>query len=316
MPIFVPIVIGVVAASGAVTVSQSLRTKKFQKVYKEAYAHTQEIQASLQEQDREFNRQAGEYSQAKALAALDLQKAVDFLQKAKMKYREFQVDTAAPELQAGLERIEFQAEVLHTVLRTAGGPAAAAVAAGAPAGIYTAVGLFEVASTGTPIASLSGTAAHSTIMAAIGRAGGGAGLAAGATTLSTISLSLNIVTLPLSVGAAFWSIKKGNDVKKQIEKEIQKMATAETSMARQSALMNAVMHRMSDNRQSIAAAQNALTRQLNQSDPGNLEQTHGVYRLADLLAYAIDAEVITPAQARELGIKINAPALPGAPGAN
>lgn len=310
MPIFIPIVIGVAVVSSAVSVSQNLRIRNLKKLYNEAYAHTQAVHADLQEQIRTFNWKAQEYGYAKALAAQDLQQAVDFLAKARLKHREFQIGAATPEIQARLDHIEFQTQTFQTVLRAASGPAAAAGAA-AP-GIYAAVGLFSVATTGTQIPSLSGAAAHAAKMAAIGRdlGIGGSGMAAGSTALSSITLGLNIISLPISLGAAAWSVKKSLEVKNQVEEEIKKLAATETDIVRQSALIGAITRRMADNRDSIAAAQTALLQQLKQSDPEDIEQTHGVYRLADLLSQAIDAEVITPAQARELGIRIDAPARP------
>ena len=209
------------AASGAVTVSQTIRSKKRRKVYQEAYAHAEAIQNQLEHQAADFNRQAENYGRAKAEETVYLQKAVDFLEKAKLKHRDFQVGTAPEKFQTDMERIELQTQLFQAVLRTASGPAAAA-AVGAPAGIYAAVGLFGTASTGTAIGSLSGTAAHSATMAAIGRmiGIGGAGMAAGSAALAAITTTLNIVALPISLGADAWSVKKGNDVKTQVEAEL------------------------------------------------------------------------------------------------
>ena len=74
-------------------------------------------------------------------------------------------------------------------------------------------------------------------------------------------------------------------------------------MAQQSTAMNAVVRNMQTNQQAIHRAQSALSQGLRQSDPQNLEEAHDVYNLANLLAHAIDFQVMTPNQARILGIK-------------
>ena len=307
MPVpLIAIGIGVAAASGVVTVSQTIATKQLQKTYKTAYAQAEISQNNLQDQAEEFNQRAEDYGQAKVLAAADLQRAVDFLKQAKLKHREFQVPATNLDMPAQIDRLEFQTEVLKTVMRTAGGGLTATGAAVAPAGIYAAVGLFGTASTGTAISSLSGAAAHSATMAWIGRAVtlGGAGMAAGSTALTAISLGLNIITLPLSVGAAFWSVKKGREIKEKVAAEMAKIAAAEKDMALQSATMDTVIRQMSIGKQAIQSAKNTLIHGLRDSDPERIEDAHAVYNLANLLSHAIDAEVITKSQAQILGIKL------------
>ena len=297
--------LGLAAASGIVTVSQMVRTKQWQKEYQKAYDHAVETQHQLQLQAAEFNRQAEDYGLAKVQASGDLQRAVEFLKKAQLKDRDYQAPTAHPEdRQARIEEFDLQVQTLQAVLRTASGPAAAAAAAGAPAGLYAAVGLFGTASTGTAISSLSGAAFHNAVMAAIGRLAGGAGMAAGSTALTAISVGLNIVSLPISLGAAYWSIKKGNEAKAQVQKELTKIAAAITAMAEQSAVMEVVQRQMSIGKQAIQSARYSLSQALLQNDPENPEEAHAVYKLADVLAHAIDAQTLTPRQAEILGIEI------------
>ena len=312
LPLLLIPAVGIAAVSGVVTVSQTIATKQLQKTYKTAYAQAEASQHALQNQAEEFNHQAEEYGQAKILAAADLQRAVDFLKKAQLKHRDFSVAATDLDMPAQIDKLEFQAEVLKTVMRTASGGLTAAGAAVAPAGIYAAVGLFGTASTGTAISTLSGAAAHSATMAWIGRAVtmGGAGMAAGSTALTAVSLGLNLITLPLSVGAAFWSVKKGREIKAKVAAEMAKIAAAETDMAHQSATMDAVMRQMAVGQRAIQSAKTSLIQGLRDADPDNLEDAHTVYNLANLLSHAIDAEVITEAQARLLGIKMKGPAGP------
>ena len=305
MPLpLIAIGIGVAAASGAVTISQTMRVKKHKKICQEAYTHAEAIQDRLECHAAEFNRQAEDYGRAKAQETIYLQKAVDFLEKAKLKHREFQVGTAPETFQADMERIELQTEMFKAVMRAASGPAASAAALSAPAGLFAAVGLFGTASTGTAISSLSGAAAHSATLAAIGRmiGIGGAGMAAGSATLTAVSVGLNIVTLPISLGAAAWSVKKGNDVRAQVETELRKLAEAE--METKMSIISAVSRNMSLNQRAMAAARNSLTMELAQANPGSMEDAHAVYELANLLSHAIDVTVITPQQARQLGIEV------------
>lgn len=307
MPLpLIAIGIGVAAASGTVTISQTMRVKKHKKIYQEAYTHAEAIQDRLECHAAEFNRQAEDYGRAKAQETVYLQKAVDFLEKAKLKHREFQVGTAPETFQADMERIELQTEMFKAVMRAASGPAASAAALSAPAGLYAAVGLFGTASTGTAISSLSGAAAHSATLAAIGRmiGIGGAGMAAGSATLTAVSVGLNIVTLPISLGAAAWSVKKGNDVRAQVETELRKLAEAEAEMETKMSIISAISRNMSLNQRAMAAARNSLTMELAQANPRSMEDAHAVYELANLLSHAIDVTVITPQQARQLGIEV------------
>lgn len=310
MPLpLIPIAIGAAAISGGVALSQVIRTKKLRKVYEEARAHAEQTERRTQRTADEFKSSASAYGYAKAQASESLQQAAEFLKKATVKHRDFYVGT--PEsFQTRLEQIEFQAQTLQNILRTVAGPTTAAAGAAAPIGIYTAVGLFGVASTGTSISSLSGAAANSAILAAIGRAVGGAGMAAGAQTLATVATTLNIIALPISIGSAIWSVKKGNDTARTVENAVRELSTTETQMEKQISIMRAVIRRMGELRTSINSEKDLLLKQLSQSDPDNLEHAHAVYELADLLGRTIDAEAITPAQAADLGIKVNAPALP------
>lgn len=306
LPFLVPIVIGVAATSGAVTVSQTFRVRKHRKIYQEAYDHAETLQEELNGQAAEFNRQAEDYGRAKAEETVYLQQAVDFLEKARLKNREFAIGAAPETYRADLERIELQTRTIQSLLRAASGSAAAAAAIYAPAGIYAAVGLFGTASTGTAISSLSGAAFHSATMAAIGRLVtlGGAGMAAGSATLTAVSVGLNAFSLPLSLGAAAWSVKKGNDVKTQVEAELRKLAAAEVEMEAKLALLTAVARNMAVNRQAMASARHSLTLELARANPESMEDAHAVYELANLLSHAIDNPVITPDQAERLGIEI------------
>ena len=308
IPLLVLIPAGIAVASGVVTIGQTFVTKSLQKSYKEAYSRAEASQNALQRKAKEFNEQAADYGRVKIAAAEDLQAAVEFLKKARMKHREFSVAATDLDWTAQVERLELQTEALKTALLTAGGGLTATGAAVAPAGIYAAVGLFGTASTGTAISSLSGAAFHSAKMAWIGRAVtlGSGGMAAGSTALTAVSIGFNLITLPLSLGAAFWSVKKGKEIKEKVTAELAKIAAAETDIARQNAAFDAVAYQIEIGKKTLQSAQNSLRQGLEQSDPDNPQDAHAVYSLADLLAHAIDAEIISEVQSKILGLQVKA----------
>ena len=314
MPLpLIPIAAGMAVGSSVIGISQGFRINKQKKIYEEAQEHAQNTEGRYNSSAEDFKKRSGEYGYTKAQASETLQQAAEFLRKAKVKNRDFYVGNPQ-DFTMRLEELQIQAKTFQTILQTVVGPTFAAGTAAAPAGIYTAVGLFGHAGTGARIAGLSGAARHSAILANIGRTVGGTGMSAGANALSAlskISIGLSIITVPITLGVAIWDIKNANKVEAQITSAVDEIISYEQKLEHQVSAMQAIMRRISEAARAVTSAQSALAKQLGLSDPDNEQHAHAVYKLADLLGRAMDAEVITKEQAQILGIAINAPALEG-----
>ena len=197
--------------------------------------------------------------------------------------------------------VDLHHEVLKSVGRGVAGIAGGAGAAGVTvAGLYTAAGIFGVASTGVRIATLSGAAANSARLAWLGGgalAAGGAGIAGG---VARLALGANIVTVPIGIAAAAWGEWKAEQIKRNVELALNDFAGAEAKMHGKITVMLAAQPRIDELHTAISEAQLALERQIEQSDVANIGDAHRVYRLAKTLAVLLEEPILTPEQQRTL----------------
>ena len=173
-----------------------------------------------------------------------LERAAEFLQKAKVKHREFEnLNASIPEVDLLHWKEIHQATIKSIGIGTAGIAGGAGAATLTAAGLYRAAGLFGVASTGTPISGLTGAAAHSARMAWLG---GGAVSAGGEewqqarppSLLQPVWRPYPSRSVPPAGGQ--W---KAHQLKGKVEESLSEFAKAETRMHHQTAIMNAGMRR-------------------------------------------------------------------------
>lgn len=313
MPLPLLVIGGVAAANLAVTGASMVRTRIDKKRYQEAETDTQAAINQANQAVHNFNTATEALAQAKLDSAATLRQAAEYLEKAKVKHRDFTI--ANPEFTARMETIKLQSQVLNDLMGTITGSAAAAFGYGAtavPQAIYAFVGMFGTASTGAAISGLSGAAQHSATMAAIGRAipfaaGNMAGGASALGTIGSVMSSLNIVMMPVGIAAAAWSVKKAKDNHRQIGEAIEKMAAAQVKAIQQESVLKAGISRSNEIKSIIQREHRNLREQLAISDQHTQEEMHIVFRLADLLGKTIDTPILTPAQQQTLGINNPAP---------
>ena len=197
------VAIGLAAAGISIgsTVHSTLKVRKWKKIHDEALEKCRETEASVKATANRFNRQAKQFGEFRVNNLEGLKEAAEFLQKAKVKHREFkELNASIPDVTI-LHWQDLHQATLKSVGRgTAGIAGAAGAATVTVAGMYTAAGIFGVASTGAPIAGLTGAAAHSARLAWLGGgaiSAGGAGMAGG---LSTLALSANEWQYPSGSG--------------------------------------------------------------------------------------------------------------------
>ena len=167
-------------------------------------------------------------------------------------------------------------------------------------GVYTAAGIFGTASTGVRIATLSGAAAHSARMAWLGGGAltaGGAGMAGGMATLMTTA---NVVMAPVSLAAAVLMERQASKLQRQVEEKLREFARFETKMKRKDTLATTARRRMDEKRTAILELGGRLKKSLEQADPEDQGSAYGVYLQAKALSEALDSEILTPVQLREL----------------
>ena len=120
MPIpLIPIaLIGASAIGAGIGISQAIRARKLKKIYAEAWANGQRTHQRMKSTARDFEERAGAYGNTKAQASDTLKEAADFLEKARVKHRDFYVGTPQ-DFQMRLEQMQFQAEELQLAIPVA-----------------------------------------------------------------------------------------------------------------------------------------------------------------------------------------------------
>ena len=247
------LIVGAVAGgvSLGMTAHSALKKRKWRKIHDERRAEVLVIQ---KEASRKYDKllQAGEgLGHTRVHASLTLEEAATYL-RAVAKQLNLQ---SLPKIPNDVleEWSSLRTEIIRSLGLGLGGAAVAGATATAGSALYTAAGLFGVASTGTRIANLSGVAANSARLAWIGGgavAAGGGGVALGSTILNVLSKA-NIVTAPLGLALSFWSEKQAHDYEKRVTAELKELTEAEIKLRRKSTAMPKAMLRIEEIQGSI-----------------------------------------------------------------
>ena len=297
MPVPFIIIGGAAVVSIGSSIHSTMKTRKWKKIHAEALEKCKANWARTKAVADDFNAQAEEFGKFRVNSMEHLEVVAEFLQKAKVKHRDFEdLNASIPEVVLLHWKELHQAIIKSIGIGTAGIVGGVGAATATVAGLYQAAGIFGVASTGTRIANLTGAAAHSARMAWLGGgalSAGGAGMAGG---LATLGTAASVAAIPIGLGAAGLGQWKAHQLKGKVEEALRDFAKSEAKMRQQAAIMNAGMQRTSELRDSIQNAASALTGQLAQSDENNLEDLHQVYKLAHMLAQLLEEPVLTPEQ--------------------
>lgn len=220
-----------------------------------------------------------------------LGKAVEFLDKAKLKEREIlEKFDISPQMLLDWKKASVQAvEVLGGLVSSAASGAATAASA------YGLVGMLASASTGTAISALSGAAATNATLAWLGGgtlAAGGGGVAAGTLVLGGLVAGPAIMVIGF---VADWQIAK---VERKVEKYVSDMVDEENKRKIMTAL-DVVVKRVHELSGVTRKTESELNNLLQQGNPSDMMDAYMVAKtaraLGDLLEIAIldkDGQII------------------------
>ncbi len=304
------VAIGLAAAGISIgsTVHSTLKVRKWKKIHDEALEKCRETEASVKATANGFNRQAKQFGEFRVNYLEGLKEAAEFLQKAKVKHREFE------ELNASIPDVTIlHWQDLHQATLKSVGRGTAGIAGAAGAATVTVAGRIaflvpDVHRGGHLRGRLNGSA-HSgphrrrrpqrqtRLVGRWSASAGGAGMAGG---LSALALSANVVALPIGIGAAAWGQWKASQLKGKVELALKDFARAEVRMREQAAVMTVGGKRIDELEESILNARSSLTGQLQVSDEDNIEDLHRVDKLAHTLAELLEQPALTPEQQRVL----------------
>ena len=264
MPIPLIIAGGATVISLGTTVHSSLKQRKWKKIHDERLTEVQAVQKQAENVYSVLKISGESLGRVRVQATDTLKEAAVYLSRVTKQYR----TESIPEIPSDIlkEWITLQSEIAQSVgIGVAGATLSGVTAAAGPA-LYTAAGLFGVASTGTRIAGLSGAAANSARLAWIGggavaAGGGGGGVALGSTILNVINRA-NVVAAPIVVAVGIWNEKKAHDLEKKVTAQIKEFAAEEAKLRRKMTAMHMSTERAGEIEVSVRATDDALKEQL------------------------------------------------------
>lgn len=215
-----------------------------------------------------------------------LRDAADFLVRANVKERDWDVPNITPEQFAEIE--DVVASLGDIAARLGFSYAGSGVAgAGAAAGAYAAASAFGTASTGAAISGLAGAAARNATLAWLGGgslASGGGGMAAGMASLAGIALA------PLAIIPPVVAWRRARRQSAEIDEAISRMREHEAEFRKHKAELTALRERAREMSEATGEVEQALKETLPLASPDNLEDVYRVAILAKALADLLDTE--------------------------
>ena len=226
-----------------------------------------------------------ELGQTRLEAVVTLGKAVEFLERAKLKDRKL------------LEKFEITPEQLVQwrtasvraveVLGGVAGSAASGVATAAAC--YGLVGTLATAGTGTAISALSGAAATNATLAWLGGgsiAAGGGGVAAGTLVMG------GLVVGPAILVASFFAHGTAGDIENKVDSHIAEMDVDEAEKKKLVAALKAVVSRVDEVEGSTRELKSKLEQLLDTCSPTNEEEAYMVARAAVSLGALLEIAIL------------------------
>ena len=287
MPLpIIPIALGALAWTGVgVSLLAGRKMRRDKKRYKARREIYEQRHNSYVAFVSDVSAEIDDLHEQRVAAQETLREAADFLVRANVKERSFDVESQiTPEEFAELKKVLAGLSDLAAGLG-AGLAGGASIGAAAAAGTYAAVGALGTASTGTAIGSLAGIAARNATLAWLGGgslAAGGGGVAAGMVSLA------GIVTAPLAVVPAIVMGMKAKNQSKRIDEEIGKMDISEARIGKHRAELRAVRHRVQEMSKSVREVEQSLKDILGRASVDVVEDVYRVASVAKALAELLD----------------------------
>ena len=218
-------------------------------------------------------------------AVATLEKAVEFLDKAKLKERDlFEKFNITPE-----QLVQFKTMSVHAKEILGGGISALGSGVATAAAAYGLVGTLASASTGTAISTLSGAAASNATLAWLGGgtlAAGGGGVAAGTLVFG------GLVVGPALLVASFFAQAKARDIENQVQRHIAEMDIDEAKKRKISTGLDAVLARVAELKASTITLRIELENLLSSSSPQNEHDAYLVAKTAVALGKVLDIAIL------------------------
>ena len=228
MPIPLLLIGGVAAAASlGMTAHSAWKQRKSKRIHDERLAEVLIVQNEAETAYDGLIKLGEQLGRAQVQASKTLEDAALYLRAVAKQFQAGSLPNIPNDILA--EWISLRSEMSKTLGLGVTGSVASAATAGAGSALYTAAGLFGVASTGTRIAGLSGAAAHKATLAWIGGgavATGGGGVALGGTILNVLSKA-NVVMAPIAIATAVWGEKKAHDFEKKVTAKLVEFDEAE-----------------------------------------------------------------------------------------
>ena len=259
MPIPLLVIGGVAAAASLGMAAHSAwKQRKWKKIHDERLAEVVTVQNEAETVYDGLVKLGEQLGRARVQASKTLEDAALYLRAVA---KQFELESL-PDIPDDIleEWISLRSEISKTLGLGVTGSVASAATAGAGSIVYTAAGLFGVASTGARIAGLSGAAAHSARLAWIGGgaiAAGGGGVALGSTILNVLSKA-NIALAPIALAAGVWGEKKAHDFEKKVTAKLEEFDEAEKKFRRKITAMRSSNPRLKELLGSVENTDRAL----------------------------------------------------------
>ena len=276
-PITLTVTGGVAAAvSLGINAHSFWKNRKWKKIHEERLAELLIVQGEAEAVYDELIRAGERLGYARVQASKTLDEAALQLRAVAKQYKLESLPDIPDEILA--EWVSLQSEISQSLGIGLGAVATSTATAVAPSALYTAAGLFGVASTGTRISGLAGAAANSARLAWIGGgaiATGGGGVALGSTILNVLSKA-NFVTAPIGLLTAAWGEKKARDLEKKVIAELEEFKEAERKLREQITAMQLSVPCMEEIFSSVQEVDQALQDLLQKARAIPAQESKGV----------------------------------------
>jgi hypothetical protein len=218
-------------------------------------------------------------------AVVTLGKAVEFLERAKIKDRKlFEKFDITPE-----QLVQWKTASVRAVEVLGGVAGSAASGVATAAACYGLVGTLATAGTGTAISALSGAAATNATLAWLGGgsiAAGGGGVAAGTLVLG------GLVVGPAILVASFFAHGTAGDIENQVDRHISEMDVDEANKKKLVAALKAVVSRVDELEERTVELRSKLEQLLDSCSPTNEEEAYMVARAAVSLGALLEIAIL------------------------
>ncbi len=279
------VLIGTALAGAATTADAMDRIGIARQRYATRRKRCEEAMWKYREKHKYVASRFEELGRTRLEAVATLGKAVEFLDRAKLKERDlFEKFDITP-----AQLVRFKTVSVHAKEILGGGISALGSGVATAAAAYGLVGTLASASTGTAISTLSGAAASNATLAWLGGgtlAAGGGGVAAGTLVFG------GLVVGPALLIASFFAQETAGDIENQVQRHIAEMDFDEAKKQKVAAGLDAVLARVAELKKSTIKLRIELENLLSSASPDNEHDAYLVAKTAVALGQLLDVAIL------------------------